>query len=145
MWTTIVVACSQKRKNHHGVDSFWNKNVVAHCAHFKDITRVKDLEDGLRVMKMMHLSPEQMLPYDGLAECLLLHESHGTVLSFRRLGDFVWQVGKSITSETYLRSLITILRVRYDTILKAGMQHKAFSSLTTSQKPHLLEGVFLEV
>jgi len=96
-------------------------------------------------MKMMHLSPEQMLSYGGLAECLLLDERHGTVLSFRRLGDFVWQVGKSITSETYLRSLITILRVRYDAILKAGMQHKAFLSLTTSQKPHLLEGVFLEV
>ena len=59
--------------------------------------------------------------------------------------DFVWQVGKSITSETYFISLITTLRVRYDTILKAGMQHKAFSLLTTSQKPHLLEGVFLEV
>lgn len=59
--------------------------------------------------------------------------------------NFVWQVGKSITSETYLRSLITTLRVRYDPILKTGMQHKAFSLLTTSQKPHLLEGVFLEV
>jgi len=93
-------------------------------------------------MKLMHLSPVQMIPQDGLAHCLLPQKGYWAVLSFEKLKDFVCRIGKFITSKSYLRTVITSLRVKYDDILKAGMDHPAFSSLTTSHEPHLLEGVF---
>jgi len=96
-------------------------------------------------MKLMHLSPVQMIPEDHLAHCLLPQKGHWAILSFAKLKDFVCRIGESITSETYLRTVITYLRVKYDDILKTGVDHPAFSSLATSHEPHLLAGVFLEV
>ena len=76
---------------------------------------------------------------------MFIHELLLTVFGILPGRDFVWKIRESITSEAYFQVLIASLRVKYDGILKAGTRHTAFSSLTTSQKPNLLEGTFLEV
>jgi len=86
MWTTIVVVCSQKKSDHSKDDAIWKKNVVDHSAScVKVASRVEDLEDGLRLMKLMHLSPVQMIPEDGLAHCLLPQKGYWAVQSFAKL------------------------------------------------------------